>query len=184
MKCQLLVISCLLSGCTSFVWVGRDPNRDMYECKIEAARVHQPALYTQQIAAGTTSPSYTNCTNIGNLTNCTTTGGNYTPPIAITSDANSGVRNDYVHNCMTQRGNRVMSESEAKTYNRYDTSGETPTQRRIRIREECRQNYGTDSPLCRDTDTGTTSPDETPTQRRIRLREECRRIYGERSSLC
>ncbi len=179
----------LLTGCANHVWVGQNPDKDMYECKMEAAQQYAPALYSQQIGAGYTSPSYTSCNATGGFVTCNTTGGNYTPPTTVTSDANSSARNNHVSYCMIQRGNRFMSESDYKNIKQYESNEETPTQRHIRVREQCRRDHGQSSPLCEgknvtSSNSGGVLIDETPTQKRIRLREDCRRINGENSPLC
>jgi hypothetical protein len=179
----------LLSGCANNVWVGGNPDGDMYECKLEAVRQYPPVLYYKQVGAGYTSPSHTSCNAIGGFITCNTTGGNYTPPPTITSDANSSTRDSYVNYCMIQRGNRLVSESDYKNIKQYESNEETPTQRRIRLREQCRSDYGQNSPLCENkgylnSSISSPEPEETPTQKRIRLREECRKINGENSPLC
>lgn len=179
----------LLTGCASSVWVGQNPERDMHECKAEATRHYPPALYSQQVGTGYTSPSHTSCNAIGNSVTCNTTGGNYTPPPTVTSDANSSERNKYISYCMIQRGNRFMSESDHKNIKQYESNEETPTQRNIRLREQCRRDHGQNSPLCENKghiNSRIKNPptEETPVQRRIRLREECRKANGENSPLC
>lgn len=83
-----------------------------------------------------------------------------------------------------------MSESDYKSFKQYDSNEETPTQRRIRLREQCRRDYGQNSPLCdskgavSSSGVSNPSPEETPVQKRIRLREECRKIKGDNSPLC
>jgi hypothetical protein len=56
-----------------------------------------------------------------------------------------------------------MSKSDYENNKFTESNEETPTQRRMRLRDENQ---------------------ETPTQRRIRLRDECRNINGENSPLC
>ena len=191
MKNRIAVLGLLLlTGCANNVWVGQNPTSDMYECKLEAARQYPPALYSQQVGVGYTSPSFTSCNAIGGFVTCNTTGGNYTPPPTVTSDANSTSRDNHVNICMVQRGNRLMSESDYKSFKQYDSNEETPTQRRIRLREQCRRDYGQNSPLCdskgavSSSGVSNPSPEETPVQKRIRLREECRKIKGDNSPLC
>ena len=179
----------LITGCANNVWVGQNPDGDMYECRLEAARQYPPVLYSQQVGTGYTSPSYTSCNAIGGFVTCNTTGGNYTPPPTVTSDANSASRDSHINMCMVQRGNRLMSKSDYKNFKQYDSNEETPTQRRIRLREQCRKDYGQNSSLCENKDaitSNSSSPPskETPVQKRIRLREECRKINGNNSPLC
>jgi len=178
-----------LTGCANNVWVGTNPDKDIYECKLEAARQYPPALYSQQVGAGYTSPIYTSCNSVGGFVTCNTTGGNYTPPTTVTSDANSSARNNHVNYCMIQRGNRLMSESDYKNIKKHESNEETPTQRLIRLREQCRRDYGQNSPLCENkgfpnSKTNNQSVEETPVQKRIRIREECRNINGANSPLC
>lgn len=190
MKNRITVLGLLLlTGCANNVWVGQNPDRDMYECKLEAARQYPPALYSEQVGTGYRSPSYTSCNAAGSFLTCNTTGGNYTPPPIVTSDANSSARNSHVNYCMIQRGNRFMSESEYKNIKKYESTEETPTQRLIRLREQCRRDHGQNSPLCENKGfsnfkNNNPSVEETPVQKRIRIREECRNINGANSPLC
>lgn len=189
MKVGIFFCALLLSGCANTVWVGQNPERDMYECKLEAARQYPPALYSQQVGTGYTSPVFTSCNGVGGFATCTSTGGQYTPPPTITSDANSDQRDNFIKYCMIQRGNRLMSESDYKNIKQYESTEETPTQRYIRLREQCRRDYGHNSPLCENKDhlnsSSNNSPaDETPVQKKIRLRENCRKINGVNSPLC
>jgi hypothetical protein len=90
---------------------------------------------------------------------------------------------------MIQRGNRFMSESDYKNIKQYESNEETPTQRLIRLREQCRIDHGQNSPLCENkgflnSNTKNPSAEETPVQKKIRLREECRNINGVNSPLC
>lgn len=184
MRYKIVILSCLLSGCAGSVWVGANPERDIYECKMEAARQYPPVLYSQQIGNGYKSPSYTSCNAVGNFASCTTTGGNYTPPTVITSDANESFRNNSINYCMVQRGNRLMSKSDYQSYKDEQSNEETPAQRKIRLREDCRIINGQNSPLCTDKSNSDYSHNETPIQRKIRLREKCRRENGQDSPLC
>lgn len=191
MKYLVVAISCLISGCASPVWIGENIEKDLYECRIEAVNLYPPAMYSQQIGVGQTSPAYTSCNVTPGFAACTTTGGGYTPPPVITADANSGSRDGHLSYCMTRRGNRLIAKSEYDNFVAHKNNGETPVQRKIRLREECRRENGYKSTLCtNENDAMPTAPysysvdDESPVQRKMRLAEECRKANGHQSLLC
>ena len=158
------MILIFLSGCAQYAWVGRNPDQDMPACQLDAIRQFPPVMQSTQIDNGYRSPVFTNCTGYAGIATCNSTGGIYTPPTVITTDANSGNRGQYVKYCMIQKGNRWMSRSDYEKMtssderknqdggspapksdydrfksdyeNKYQKTGETPTQKRIRLREE------------------------------------------------
>ncbi len=61
-----------------------------------------PAVAT--VGSGYQAPTVTNCSAFGNFANCTTTGGQYTPPVSVPYDANAGVRRQVYNGCMYSEG--------------------------------------------------------------------------------
>ncbi len=185
MRLEIFIIPFILSGCTSLIWVGKNSKIDIEECNIETANQYPPILYSEQSGGGYQTPIKTTCNSNKNSTSCTTTGGTYIPPSMVTRDANKAIRNDAFRYCMERRGNRLISTSDYQKYINEPPAEETPTQRKIRIREECRSVNGQHSPLCSDQKPmNRATNNETPAQRKIRLREECRSMYGQDSQLC
>lgn len=168
MKIYILLLTFLVSGCASNVWVGSNPQKDMAECELEAASKYAPALYTEQVGPGYKSPTYTYCNSFSGTVTCNSMGGQYTPPTSVTFDANSSTRKKYINYCMNQRGNRLMStsdyeaekealavrqatakqpEKQHSAAKQVNLSNETPEARITRLREECRSKNGRNSPL-------------------------------------
>lgn len=189
MRYPLLALIVVLSGCASNVWVGTNPTKDIQECRLDAGQKYPPMLYSEQVSAGYTSPKYTSCDNMGGYVTCSTTGGVYTPPTTMTSDANSTAREDYINYCMTQRGNRLMSESDYENYRKLQLDAKSSTQEHTESKDKDSQ--GTGKIPFWNTSIGNSNTQkmqveetETPTQKRIRLRRECRRKLGQDSPLC
>jgi hypothetical protein len=119
------VVAFTVSGCAEYKWqkIGStqaDFNRDSYECEMEAARTYPTALVTQQLAAGYTTPSTTNCYGSGSATgfggtvygnntvNCTTTPGQVVRPVTYTADANADNRQQAAKACMYAHGYQLL----------------------------------------------------------------------------
>jgi hypothetical protein len=62
--------------------------------------------------SGYQTPSLTNCSAFGNFANCTTTGGQYTPPARVSYDANAGVRTQVFKGCMYGEGWSLEQQSD------------------------------------------------------------------------
>jgi hypothetical protein len=116
-----LLVASATSGCAQYRWqkygsTQDEFNKDAYECQNEAARTYPPHMVTQQITAGYTSPSTTNCYGNGSAygsygnvygnsnVNCTTTPGQYHPGVTSTTDANRYNREQTFKQCMYARG--------------------------------------------------------------------------------
>jgi hypothetical protein len=103
-------LSVCLLGCAEYRWpregvTQAEFNRDSYACQIEVARALPPAYVQQELTAGSTSPSTTNCVSSGGgYTSCTTTPGAYVAPITYQHDANEVRREQAARSCMFARG--------------------------------------------------------------------------------
>lgn len=165
----------LLAGCaTQLYWIGPNAARDAAECSLEAASKFAPAMYSQQVGTGYTQPSYTNCSRFGSTATCTTTGGNYVPPVQVTSDANENARNKHAAYCMITRGNRQVSEGEYRAA----ASGVQAQANHAPVAAQSapdasRPDYAAIDAQVREFDEPTFAS-LTPTQQRIRFRAICR----------
>jgi len=103
MRCgllSLLLAGCMLSGCAQYQWqkagsTTHDLDKDTYECQSEAALLYPPQHVRDDLLL---SPSNSNCTNLGNNTNCTTA------TLDSTRDVNAHNRNQSITQCMSMRG--------------------------------------------------------------------------------
>jgi hypothetical protein len=84
-------------GFNSTQWAKDDSN-----CSREAAQAF-PAQFVTDTSQGYTTPINTDCTNIGRIINCTTTGGKYYP-ITVTKDLNAGNRAHTWEKCIRSHG--------------------------------------------------------------------------------
>lgn len=129
MKKMLCLVCFCVSGCASSVWVGQNSVSDWQDCQINAARQFPPVVHTTQVGVGYTSPTYTTCQTTGNTTQCKTTGGHYTPPAIVSHDANLGARNHYIRQCMTERGNSLMTGEDYENFKKRYPDDTTPVQK-------------------------------------------------------
>lgn len=109
----LVVVIALLSGCAQYQWMKPgasqlDFQQDGYVCSSEAARLYPPQQVPMQIGSGYTSPSHTSCNPFGISVNCTTTGGQYTPPSVVYVDGNEDNRTVAARQCMAMKGWRII----------------------------------------------------------------------------
>jgi len=110
-KGSALVISAalVLAGCTQSVWVKPGAtSADFAVTKgncLSAAYSQVPmAPASTTFGSGYQAPLMTNCPAFGNSANCVTTGGQYTPPVSMPFDANTGVRGEVFRGCMYGEG--------------------------------------------------------------------------------
>ena len=119
-------VSCLsigLLGCAEYRWhrpgvTQAEFNRDSYACQMEVARAFPAAYVQQELTAGYTTQSTTNCTSGGaaysyggtgyvtgtSNTSCMTTPGTYVAPITYSHDANEVKREQAAKSCMYAKG--------------------------------------------------------------------------------
>lgn len=112
-----------LFGCAEYRWQRQgvtqaEFTRDSYACQMEVARAFPAAYVQQELTAGYTTQSTTNCTSGGTAysyggtgyvtgtsnTSCMTTPGTYTAPISYSHDVNEVKREQAVKSCMYARG--------------------------------------------------------------------------------
>lgn len=115
-RCVAVFLALVASGCTREVWVKSGATQaDFGVAKarcIAAAYSSVPAAPAMAtIGGGYTSPLVTNCSGYGMAATCVTTGGQYTPPVSIPYDANSGARNEVFKGCMYSDGWSLETES-------------------------------------------------------------------------
>ena len=69
-----------------------------------------PVKESYYMTSGSTSDVSTNCNRYGNTVNCSSSGGDYTPPQKMVSnaDVNAWARETYVHNCLQGLGYREV----------------------------------------------------------------------------
>jgi len=110
MKKFAYILSILaLSGCTTYYehpTKGESAfNRDQNSC-VSQGYASLPVYETSYMTAGSTSSTQTNCQLYGNTANCTSTGGNYSPPtkVVTNNDANGIRRAFFVHRCLLGKG--------------------------------------------------------------------------------
>ena len=108
----LLTLTVLLTACAQKIWVGKNAESDYYQCQAQASMAYPVAMVTTKVGSGYTSPVNTTCSNSFGTVQCTSTGGNYTPPAEISSDANANRRLAHFGRCMLDRGNKYVSKDE------------------------------------------------------------------------
>ena len=108
----LLTLTVLLTACAQKIWVGKNAESDYYQCQAQASMAYPVAMVTTRVGSGYTSPVNTTCSNSFGTVQCTSTGGNYTPPAEISSDANANRRLAHFGRCMLDRGNTYVSKDE------------------------------------------------------------------------
>ena len=112
----LLTLTVLLTACAQKIWVGKNAEIDYHQCQAQASMAYPVAVVTTRVGSGYTSPVNTTCSNSFGTVQCTSTGGNYTPPAEISSDANANRRLAHFGRCMLERGNKYVSKDEAANY--------------------------------------------------------------------
>jgi hypothetical protein len=115
----VVVLAVVVSGCArQDVWVKPGAT----EADFQIAKGHcLGAAYSQVASApavmtlgtGYQSPMITNCSAMGAFASCTTTGGQYTPPVNIPYDANVGARKEVYRGCMYSEGWSLQRQSDA-----------------------------------------------------------------------
>jgi hypothetical protein len=106
----VLIGALALAGCASpAVWVKPGATEADFEvakgrCLAGAYSQVPAAPSVTTFGSGYQAPSFTNCSAMGNFANCTTTGGQYTPPAIVFYDANAGVRTQVFKGCMYGEG--------------------------------------------------------------------------------
>lgn len=108
----LLTFAVLLTACAQKIWVGENAESDYYQCQAQASMAYPVAIVTTRVGNGYTSPVNTTCSSSLGTIQCTSTGGNYTPPAEISSDANTNRRLAHFGRCMIERGNKLVSKDE------------------------------------------------------------------------
>lgn len=113
----LVTVVIFISGCQTY-WKHESGyssswERDKYNCEMEAARAYPVRMVTQSSGRGYTTDSTTNCSSYGNITNCTTTPGQYIPPQKYTEDVNQGNRNLAVPQCLRASGWRQCQSKDS-----------------------------------------------------------------------
>jgi len=110
-KIICLGLTILLSGCVTWYKPGatkQDFEVDKANCIYQSSMNVPPAVRQVQIAPARRNPTYTNCNgnSSGNYTSydCTSTGGDYVPPVNINVDYNQGARNAAFQSCMFSNG--------------------------------------------------------------------------------
>lgn len=120
-----LLSSAILPGCAQYKWqkygtTETEFNKDIYECKTEAARTYPTQIVTQQVTGGYMTPSTTNCYGTGSAfgnygyaygssnVNCTTMPGQYVPGYTSTVDVNAANRTEAAKQCMYARGYQLI----------------------------------------------------------------------------
>jgi hypothetical protein len=98
------VVALTLTGCASG-WSrpnasDADFSHDKYECEQQAAVMYPVQMMTSN--AGYQTPTQTNCRQVGNQTNCTSTPG--TAIYSQAKDVNSGARSSAFGSCMRSHG--------------------------------------------------------------------------------
>jgi hypothetical protein len=106
-----LAVFLMIAGCsTTYVHPTKTESQfyaDQNRCINQgyAALPVQEAFY---MTSGRTSSVSTNCNLYGSTANCSSSGGNYTPPqkMVTNADVNSFRRSSFVHNCLQGLGYR------------------------------------------------------------------------------
>lgn len=111
-----------LTGCVQSYWVKpggseSDFRVDQTECQILAVQTVPVDRQNITISNGYTTPAYTTCSGSGNMAGCTTTGGQYVPPVNYNYDANEDLRGRAEILCLEKRGWRLMTEEEIRKEN-------------------------------------------------------------------
>lgn len=118
MRTRLLLASTVLSltACTQpYYWAKPGAtqasfNADRAMCLQQAYQAAPTAITPYTIGSGYTSPGTATCTGFGNMINCTSYPGTYTPPPTITLDTNTRARNEYFEACMLGLGYSKTTE--------------------------------------------------------------------------
>jgi hypothetical protein len=120
MRCFLLLAVLLpLAACAKpDVWMKPGASAGDFEVSkgrcMAAGYLQVPAApAVASFGTGYQAPMFTNCSAFGNLANCTTTGGQYTPPPSFSYDANAGVRAQVFKGCMYGEGWSLERQSDA-----------------------------------------------------------------------
>lgn len=99
-----------LTGCGNLMWVRpggtqSESARDEYNCTSSAARLFPAREIQVEVWPSRTTSVQTHCQTdyFGNI-NCTSTGGDYVPPVMGTRDVNKSARDDAVTMCMKAKG--------------------------------------------------------------------------------
>ena len=108
----LLTLTVLLTACAQKIWVGKNAEIDYHQCQAQASMAYPVAVVTTRVGSGYTSPVNTTCSNSFGTVQCTSTGGNYTPPAEISSDANAQRRLAHFGRCMIERGNQLVPKDD------------------------------------------------------------------------
>jgi hypothetical protein len=103
-----------LAGCATMAWQhpyknDNDYLQEKYTCINSSAKIFPPVFITEQVAPGYTTPVQTECKKSGNVKNelissCTTSGGDYVPPVMSTYDGNENNRAKSFNACMESLG--------------------------------------------------------------------------------
>jgi hypothetical protein len=113
----VFVGSLALGGCAGQdVWVKPGATVGDFEVSkgrcLAGAYSQVPAAQTvASFGTGYQAPLVTNCSAFGAFVNCTTTGGQYTPPPSFSYDANAGVRSQVFKGCMYSDGWSLEKQS-------------------------------------------------------------------------
>lgn len=107
---RVAVMICLISltGCGT-KWSKPGASEAEFEgtkasCASRAYSRFQPVMQSVQIGSGYTTPLQTQCFGTGYNVQCTSTGGQYTPPASIMVDQNNNARSQDVRSCLFEQG--------------------------------------------------------------------------------
>jgi hypothetical protein len=106
-RALILVPLSALSGC--IYWAKDGTTQTDFaiargSCAAQSSAAAPPAVEDVQLTAGYYQPSQTTCSGFGYQATCTTTGGNYVPPIIISVDHNASARGAIFEGCMYSQG--------------------------------------------------------------------------------
>jgi len=105
-----LSIIASLAGCQQFEWyspINKNVNHfnaDHYSCLQQSAQSFPVVMQSVSFGTGTQTQETTQCVNNRNITNCTTTPAQYTPPQSVLIDVNLNSRNQAYNACMYANG--------------------------------------------------------------------------------
>ena len=108
-----LAVFLMIAGCsTTYVHPTKTESQfyaDQNRC-INQGYASLPVKESYYMTSGRTSSVSTNCNLYGSTANCSSSGGNYTPPqkIVTNNDINAISRSYFVHNCLQGLGWREV----------------------------------------------------------------------------
>jgi len=104
----LLVLITALGGCAA-TWTKPGATAAEFDgtkasCLARARARFQPNIQHVAISNGYTTPTQTQCSGIGYMVSCTSTGGQYIPPAFMDIDTNNAPRDQDLRACFFEAG--------------------------------------------------------------------------------